>query len=222
MRYVPPYTTLCKWMDSCVTAGRGHLTFSYDDILDVFRGFLLVVPVDEDWYKAEYPAILEFLVQMPTETAASHFRKHGYFEGRKPFPPSSQDRTAPVPFDELQNRLRIIPALGRLTIEIARDDLVKLIKALLRAVPVDAEWYRANYPDVAKTIDSGMLASAADHYVEWGYFEGRIPFDIAVDSDWYMIRYDYVRTELERGVVGSAQDHFIRVGYKQGCRPTPP
>lgn len=222
MRYVPPYATLCKWMDGCATAGGDRLTCSYDDILDVLRDFLLVVPVDEDWYKAEYPAIRDFLAQMPAETAASHFRKHGYFEGRKPLPPGDFDRTTPVPFDELQNRLRIVPSRGRLNVEIARDDLIALIKELLRAVPVDAEWYCAAYPDVAQTIDSGMLASAAAHYVEWGYFEGRIPFEIAIDPEWYMSRYDHVRTEPTRGVAGSAQDHFIRVGYKEGCRPTPP
>jgi hypothetical protein len=222
MRYVPPYTTLCRWMDGCATTSTDRLTSSYDDFLDVLRCFLFVIPVDEDWYKAEYPAILEFLLQMPTETAASHFHKHGYFEGRNPFPPGKHDRTAPVPFGKLQNRLRIVPTRGRLSVEIARDDLIALIKELLRAVPVDAGWYRATYPDVAGTIDSGMLASAADHYVEWGYFENRIPFDIAVDADWYMTRYDHVRIELEHGEAGSAQDHFIRVGYKQGCRPTPP
>jgi hypothetical protein len=71
-------------------------------------------------------------------------------------------------------------------------------------------------------IESGTFASSSGHYAEAGYFEGRLPFDIAVDEEWYVSRYDHVRIGLERGIAASATDHFTRVGYNEGCRPTPP
>jgi hypothetical protein len=213
---------LSKWMDGYAVAGSTRLILPYDDVLDVLKGLLRAVPVDEAWYKAEYPAIPDFLARMQTETPASHFQKHGYFEGRKPFAPGWRDLTAPVRFAELKTRLGIILVRGRLSVDIAREDLLGLVRSILIAVPIDETWYRASYPDVASAIDHGTIASAADHYAKFGYFDGRLPFDIAVDEDWYVSRYEHVRTGLARGVATSGQDHFIRLGYKEGCRPTPP
>jgi hypothetical protein len=222
MQYVPPHTLLSKWMDRHAVAGTTRLTPPYDDLLDVLKGFLQAIPVDADWYKTEYPAVAEFLVRMPTETAGSHFQKHGYFEGRRPFAVGWRNLTDPVPFAQLKTRLRIIPTRGRLRVDIGRDDLLGIIKSILIAVPVDEPWYRNAYPDVAKAMDDGTLPSPAYHYAERGYFEARFPFEIIVDEEWYVSRYDHVRTGLERGVAKSAQDHFMRLGYKEGCRPTPP
>jgi hypothetical protein len=188
----------------------------------VLKGFLRAVPVDENWYTAEYPAVADFLLRMPTETPASHFQKHGYFEGRKPFAPGSPGLTAPVPFAQLKPTLGIIPSRGRLRVVIERADFLQLIKSLLMAVPVDEPWYRSRYPDVAKTIYNGTTASAATHYIESGYLDGRLPSDVTVDEEWYISRYDHVRTGLDRGVACSAKDHFMRLGYNEGCRPIPP
>jgi hypothetical protein len=222
MRYVPPYALLKKWMSSSASADGTRLTPAYDDVLDVVKGFLQAIPVDEEWYKAEYPAIPTFLRSMPTETATSHFQKHGYFEGRRPFAPGWRDLTAPVPFVQLKTSLRVSPMRGHLRSDIARDDFLDLIKTILRAVPVEPSWYRATYPKAANEIDHGTFSSATLHFAEQGYFQGWYPFDIVVDETWYVSRYDHVRTGLERGVAKSAQDHFIRLGYNEGCRPTPP
>jgi hypothetical protein len=222
MRYVPPYPSLRKWMARFALTDDARMTPAYDDVLDVFKGFLQALPVDEDWYKAEYPAIPEFLRRMGTETATSHFQKHGYFEGRSPFALGWRDLTAPVPFAKLKTRLRISPVRGRLRADIAPDEFLDLIKTILMAVPVDEAWYRTTYPKVAKVIDDKIFPSAAYHYAEQGYFDGCIPFDMAVDAEWYVSRYDHVRIGLERGVAKSAQDHFVRMGYTEGCRPTPP
>jgi hypothetical protein len=199
MRHVPSYTALRRGMDGCVVAGTARLTAPYDDFIDVLRGFLLAIPVDESWYEAQYPAISEFLARTPTETASSHFRKHGYFEGRKPFAPDWCGQIEPAPFGELQSLFQVTPTRGRLRIDIVRDDLIQFIKKLLTSVPVDEAWYRATYPKVAKAIDDGILPSAAEHYVASGYFDGLVPFDISIDTDWYITRYGPVRTELAQG-----------------------
>jgi hypothetical protein len=199
VRYVPPYALLSKWMAAYTMPGTTRLTPPYDDVLDVLKGFLQAVPVDGDWYKAEYPAITHFLAHMPTETPSSHFQKHGYFEGRKPFASGWRDLTEPVPFNHLKTRLRIIPTRGHLRVDIGRDDFLGIIKAILMAVPVDPPWYLATYPDVAKAMDDETLPSVAHHYAELGYFEGRFPAEIVVDSEWYVSRYDHVRIGLEQG-----------------------
>lgn len=221
MRYVPPFAALEKWMAGHIATGTGRLAPAYDDVLDVLKEFLQAIPVDGDWYQAEYPAIRDYLARMPDESPASHFAKHGYFEARKPFAPGWRGLTAPAPFAHLKTRLRVFPARGRLRVDIARDEFLAVINTLLISVPVDQAWYRATYPDAARLIDDGTFSSVAGHYAERGFSEGRLPFDPEVDEDWYISRYDHVRTGLERGVARSAQEHFIRVGYKEGCRPTP-
>jgi hypothetical protein len=222
MRYVPPFAALKTWITRHAAADNTRLAPAYDDVLDVLKKFLEAVPVDEDWYMAEYPAICRFVERTPTESVASHFHKHGYFEGRRPFAPGWHDLTEPVPFAQSYDRLRIVPMLGRLRVDIARDDFLALIKNILVAVPVDDPWYCAAYPKAAKKIDNGTYSSAAEHYVERGYFDGCLPFDIIVDEEWYISRYSHVKTGLEHGVATSGRDHFMRVGYSEGCRPAPP
>jgi len=222
MTYVPAYTLLDRWMAAHAVAGTPRITPLYDDILEVLRAFLQAIQVNEDWYKDEYKAIADRVQRTPNETPASHFRKLGYFEGRRPFETGWHGLTEPVPFAELKARLRIIPTRGRLRADVARDDLLGVIKTILAATPVDPSWYRATYPDAAEAIDAATFPSETFHYAERGYFEGRIPCEIAVDEKWYASRYHHVRIGLERGDIKSAQEHFIRTGYQEGCRPTPP
>lgn len=220
MWYIPPYTLLKQWMGRHVMAETARLRLLYDDVLDVLKELLQPIPVDEAWYKAEYPAVAEYLVRGMTETAKSHFQKHGYFEGRKPFAPGWRGLPEPTPFAQLQSRLRIIPSRGRLIVEIEHNDFLGIVSDLLTAVPVDQTWYRTAYPDVVKELDDGT--SAVYHYARQGYFEDRMPFDITVDPEWYVSRYQHVRMALERGDARSAQDHFMRAGYIEGCRPRAP
>lgn len=203
-------------------AGTTRLNPTYDDVLDVLKGLLAAVPVDEDWYKNEYPAVADFILRIPTETAASHFRKHGYFERRRPFASGWRDLTEPVPFIELKTCLNVSPRRGRIQADIEHDAFLALVTKILRAVPVDERWYLETYPAAAKSVAAGTFSSATDHYARQGYFEGWLPFDMAVDPEWYVSNYEHVRAGLARGVAGSATDHFNRVGYHEGCRPTPP
>jgi hypothetical protein len=222
MRYVPPCTSLIKWVNAQIGVGTSRLMPLYDDVLNVLSEFLRAIPVDEAWYKDKYPALQGYLASSATETATSHFCKHGYFEGREPFAPGWRNLTAPVRFRELKTRLSVIPTRGRLRVDVQQNDFLDLIRRLLKAVPVDERWYRTAYPDVAEAIANATVASAADHYIKLGYVDGRLPFEIAVDEKWYVSRYVHVRAELNRGAATSAQDHFMRMGYREGCRPTPP
>jgi len=209
-------------MSGYASADNTCLTPPYDDVLDVLKALLVPIPVDGDWYKSEYPAVAEYLRHAPGETPNSHFSKHGYFEGRKPFAAGWQGLTELVPFSRLKTRLRVTPGHGRLRVCIERSDFLEIIKSLLVAAPIDVAWYRATYPAAAKSIDDGTFSSAADHYAQAGYFDGHLTQEMRVDTEWYLSRYEHVRTGLKRGHAKSAHDHFMRLGYQEGCRPTPP
>jgi hypothetical protein len=221
VRFVPPYALMQKWLGAWTVPGTTRVRAPYDDVLDVLRAMLVIVPVNEEWYLAEYPAVARPVVRTRGETAAIHFRKHGYFEGRQPFADGWCDLRQPVPFLELAKSFRTVVARGGLLADFDRDDFLDAIKKILRLVRVDDEWYRKTYPVAAEDIKFGRSPSAAEHYVTTGYFQGLLPADIDVDADWYMARYAHVRTGLAEGVAHSAKDHFLRIGYGEGCQPTP-
>lgn len=42
-------------------------------------------------------------------------------------------------------------------------------------IPFDEAWYCRRYPDVAAAVKCGLISSAQAHFIDYGYFEGRIP-----------------------------------------------
>jgi hypothetical protein len=208
-------------MDAWAVPGSTHVRPPYDDVLDVVRAMIAVVPVDEDWYLAEYPTVARVVLRTPDETAAIHFRKHGYFEGRQPFAAGWRDLRQPVPFRELAKSFRLVVARGGLLADFDRNDFLDSIKTILALVSVDDEWYRKTYPGAADEVLSGRSSSAAEHYATTGYFQGLLPADVDVDDEWYVKRYSHVRVGLAEGVASSAKDHFMRIGYGEGCLPRP-
>ena len=53
--------------------------------------------------------------------------------------------------------------------------LLEVIGRFIRQIDVDEDGYRREYPDVAQAIERGEILSARDHFLEFGYFEGRNP-----------------------------------------------
>jgi hypothetical protein len=103
---------------------------------------------------------------------------------------------------------------------ISQESFVLGVKLLLRGIEVDEEWYVAAYPDIAEAIASGAVRSARNHFIENGYFEGRLPFDLSVDDEWYLKAYPDVAEGISRGDFRSAKDHFQNYGYREGRSPT--
>jgi hypothetical protein len=79
--------------------------------------------------------------------------------------------------------------------------------------------YLKQYTDVAQAISDGMVGSARQHFIDNGYFEGRLPFAIDVDDKFYQKEYPDVADSIGRGRESSAQDHFLRNGYREGRLP---
>ena len=75
------------------------------------------------------------------------------------------------------------------------------------------------YEDIARAVREGSIASAKQHFVDDGYFEGRLPFAVPVNERWYLEQYPDVAESIRKGVVASAEQHFAEDGYREGRLP---
>jgi hypothetical protein len=122
-------------------------------------------------------------------------------------------------FKVVRNRVKTVTINGRTKIDNSYDDLVEIIKLLLRGTEFDEKWYLSNYPDVAEAVSAGALKSGQHHFIEVGYFEGRRPRDFEVDEKWYMETYVDVAESIGKRKYKSARQHFNEHGYDEGRLP---
>jgi hypothetical protein len=125
------------------------------------------------------------------------------------------------PFEGLKAFLTFAATNGELTVSATYTQFAGLIRTLLQGIEVDEAWYLRQYPDVAEAIARGRVKSAKQHFLNDGYFEGRMPFPIAVDEAWYLEQNRGVAEHIARGDLLSAQQHFDDNGYREGRRPRP-
>jgi hypothetical protein len=123
------------------------------------------------------------------------------------------------PFDLVRRSVEISTVRGELRVSLSYEDFIKLIRLMIAGIEVDEAWYRKQYEDIGKAIRDGQIGSAKQHFVDDGYFEGRLPFPIKVDDAWYQRQYPDVAESVRKGVVKSAQVHFEEDGYREGRLP---
>lgn len=125
------------------------------------------------------------------------------------------------PFEGIKAFLTFAAVNGELTVTTTYTQFTVLVRTLLQGIEVDEAWYLSQYPDVAEAIRHGVVASAREHFLNDGYFEGRMPFPIEVDEAWYLEQNPGVAEFIARGELLSAQQHFNDNGYREGRRPRP-
>jgi hypothetical protein len=222
LRYLVPYAKIRTFLGLTDVESTSVHVHNFDDLIDVQRHLLMAVPVDEQWYLRTYPDVAGVIAgRSYFRSAAHHFVGSGYFEGRMPFECETEERRFPPPFTETKSMLSARPKRGRLAVEISDADLLRLIRQYLVAVPFDAPWYLATYPDVALAITAARFANASAHFIASGYFEGRWPFDIPLDEEWYLSSYPDLGQAQRENAAFSAEQHFRRSGYREGRQPTP-
>lgn len=123
------------------------------------------------------------------------------------------------PFELIRRSVEISTVRGELRVDVSYDEFVKLLKLMIAGIEVDEEWYLRTYEDIARAIEDGTVQSARQHFVDDGYFEGRLPFPVQVDDRWYFQRYPDVAESVRKGLVSSAQVHFDEDGYREGRLP---
>jgi hypothetical protein len=125
------------------------------------------------------------------------------------------------PFNHFKRKMRVSAANGTQRVQMDYEDFLGFVKLLLRGVEVDEAWYLKQNPDVAEAIAKGSYRSGKHHFVEDGYFEGRVPYEFQVDEPWYTKTYPDVALGLKDGSLESAQKHFMSHGYIEGRLPSP-
>jgi hypothetical protein len=123
------------------------------------------------------------------------------------------------PFEVLKTYVSVTTVKGNLMVGCSYEELVQMIRRLLIGVEVDEKWYMQRYPDIADAIRQGIVASAQSHFVNDGYFEGRLPFPIRVDERYYLSKNEGVADYIRRGMLESGQQHFDENGYMEGRLP---
>ncbi|HEX3350253.1 MAG TPA: hypothetical protein VHS58_19360 [Acetobacteraceae bacterium] len=96
-----------------------------------------------------------------------------------------------------------------------------LIEAVVGTLPFSAEFYQETYPDIAAAVCNGEMSDPQRHYIEAGYFEGRLGAPPQVDERFYVAAYPDVADAIRRGEVRSGTEHYIRAGAAEGRVPNP-
>jgi len=125
----------------------------------------------------------------------------------------------PPSFETIKRRFQIRGSEG--IVVLPQDRLKNLLTFFLELVPVDEEWYKETYPDVAEGIAAGTINSAKEHYVRYGYFEGRLPHAPRVDEEWYLSANPDVAEGITSGGL-SPNEHYQGYGYREGRWPVKP
>ena len=123
------------------------------------------------------------------------------------------------PFEILKSYITRSKVRGELRISCSYDDLLHMLRRLIAGIEVDEAWYLERYQDIAKAVHEGNIQSAQLHFVNHGYFEGRLPFPILVDERYYLTQNSGIADHVNRGILASGQQHFDENGYTEGRLP---
>jgi hypothetical protein len=126
------------------------------------------------------------------------------------------------PFEMIRRLIEVSTVRGELRVNVSYEDFVEIMRTMISGVEVDEAWYARAYEDIGNAVKAGKIRSSKQHFIDDGYFEGRLPFRIPVDERWYLAENPDVAESVRKGVVESAQDHFDRDGYREGRLPFGP
>ena len=123
------------------------------------------------------------------------------------------------PFDLIRRMVEVSTVRGELRVSISYDDFIKVMRLMMSGIEVNEEWYLKEHQDIAQAVASGTVASAKQHFLDDGYFEGRRPFPMPVDERWYLEHNADVAESVRKGVVSGGEQHFVEDGYREGRLP---
>jgi hypothetical protein len=135
-------------------------------------------------------------------------------------PPRVDDVPFKLPnFSLLKQRQGVLWPLTSDRVSVSADLFKGLLRRVLETVQFDEHYYLYLYADVADAVAKGQFRSAHHHYLEFGYFEDRLPFRVEVDEAFYFWEYPDIEAEVAAGTLSSAQEHFERCGFREGRLP---
>jgi len=108
---------------------------------------------------------------------------------------------------------------GRAKVALGPRLLVHIVRQIAAAQPFDEAFYLTTYDDVAQAHGRGEIGDLHTHFIEAGFFEGRLGADPQVDQAYYLATYPDVGRAIAAGQIGSASDHYIQRGAAEGRAP---
>lgn len=123
------------------------------------------------------------------------------------------------PFELIRRSIEVVTVRGELRVNLSYDSFISIIRTIIRGIEVDETWYARTYEDIGNAIKGGVVQSAKQHFINDGYFEGRLPFPIVVDGSWYLEQNPDVAESVRKGILASGQEHFDKDGYREGRLP---
>jgi hypothetical protein len=96
-----------------------------------------------------------------------------------------------------------------------------LLQAALATADFDEERYLAANPEVRDHIAKTGKITPNEHFVGYGYFEGRTGGLPKVDEAWYLNTYRDVAAVIPNRDIASATEHFELIGAAEGRAPSP-
>lgn len=99
--------------------------------------------------------------------------------------------------------------------------LVHVLREIVKALPFDEGFYITTYDDVAEAHGRGEIGDLHEHYIQAGFFEGRMGAEPEVDSAYYQATYPDVGQAIAAGTIASALDHYVQRGAAEGRAPSP-
>lgn len=157
------------------------------------------VHFDPEWYRTEYALseyespLRHYLLNrysgahspLPIFDVAEYVASHPdcLATGQDPYlqwldHPTETIQSPPPGASPLAAVLRLVggdPELGRVPDTVSGDALKQVLRMFIPFIPFDETWYRRCYPDVAKAVDCHLIISAHQHFIDYGFFEGRTP-----------------------------------------------
>jgi hypothetical protein len=103
---------------------------------------------------------------------------------------------------------------------VSRKLLRFLIRGLLDQAEFDEQQYRKANPDVAEAIRHRDFANGRDHFLNVGYFEGRMGAT-PVQETWYLARNPDVAAAKQSGELESGELQYRLAGAKEWREPNP-
>ena len=101
---------------------------------------------------------------------------------------------------------------GTESLKVDREAMKLLLRFVAFAADFDEKTYLKRNPDIATAYEEGKITDLRNHFVESGFFEGRIASDVRFDEEWYLQIYPDVADAVREGVIPSAITHFKHRG----------
>lgn len=147
-----------------------------------------------------------------SEQERFRWEKLGYqFEGVAFYAPSFPSDSTITPVVDYQQFLRYQNP--------AASTPSDTINGLPLAQLFDENYYLSQMPDVASAVRNGDFLSGYQHFITFGWNEGRNP-SILFDENYYRSRYSDVDLAIANNTISSGLTHFLNFGHQEQRNPS--